>query len=107
MAEVGKDSTTNVPTSSNNPFEEAEQPEVIEKEKNANQGVANDAMKPPTTTQDPPTKKKVPKKMEIVLATLPLPTKAGPASKGPEALEVASTQPIKALPKEKIVIKKK
>ena len=64
-------------------------------------------MKPPTATQDPPTEKEVPKNMEIVLSTLPLSAKVDPASKGLEASEVASTQPIKALPKEKIVIKKK
>ena len=51
--EVSKDSTTNVTTSFANLSEEAKQPRAIEKEKNANQGVALDAMKPPTPTQDP------------------------------------------------------
>ena len=64
-------------------------------------------MKPPTVTQDPPVKKKAPKKMEVVLATLPLPAKADPTSKGPEALEATSTHPIHGPPKDKIVIKKK
>ena len=106
---MGKDSTTNDLTSSDNPFKVVEQLGVIEKEKekNANQGVAPDAMKPPTVTQDPPTKKEAPKKMEIVLAILPLPAKTDLASKGFEALEVASTRPNKALPKEKLVVKKK
>ena len=106
---MGKDSITNDLTSSDNPFKVVEQLGVIEKEKekNANQGVAPDAMKPPTVTQDPPTKKEAPKKMEIVLAILPLPAKTDPASKGFEALEVASTRPNKALPKEKLVVKKK
>ena len=45
--------------------------------------------------------------MEIVLATLPLPTMADPASKGPKASEIASTQPVKAPPKGKLIIKKK
>ena len=45
--------------------------------------------------------------MEIVLATLPMPTKGDLASKGPKALEAASTQPTKAPSIEKIVIKKK
>ena len=44
--------------------------------------------------------------MEIVLASLPLLAKPDPASKGPEVSEVASAQPIRGLPKEKIVIKK-
>ena len=106
---MGKDSTTNDPTSSDNPFKVVKQLGVIEKEKekNANQGVAPDAMTPPTVTQDPSTKKEAPKKMEIVLAILPLPAKTDPASKGFEALEVASTRPNKALPKEKLVVKKK
>ena len=64
-------------------------------------------MKPQTATQDPSIEKEVPKKMEIVLTTLPLPAKVDPASKGPEALEVASTQPNKAPPQGKIVIKNK
>ena len=106
---MGKDSTANDPTSSDNPFKVVKQLGVIEKEKekNANQGVAPDAMKPPTVTQDPLTKKEAPKKMEIVLAILRLPAKTDPASKGFEALEVASTRPNKALPKEKLVVKKK
>ena len=45
--------------------------------------------------------------MEIVLASLPLPAKSNPASKGPEASEAASTKPIGGLLKEKLVIKKK
>ena len=48
-------------------------------------------MKPPTVTQDPPTKKEAPKKMEIVLITLPLLAKDDHASKGLEASEAAST----------------
>ena len=62
-------------------------------------------MKPPTLTQDPPTEKEAPKTMEIVLASLPLPAKSDPASKGPEASEAASTQPIRGPPKKKFVIK--
>ena len=91
MAEVGKDSTTNVTSSSANLFEKANWPEATQKEKNANQGVAPDAMQPPTTSQDPPVEKEASKTMEIVLASLPLPTTPDPASKGLEASEVAST----------------
>jgi len=104
---VGKDSSVNVPTSSDKSTEEAEHPGITEKEKNANQGVAPDAMKPPTVTQDPPAEKEAPKKVEVVLAAIPLPAKADPASKGLEASVVASTQPIHGPPKDKIVIKKK
>ena len=64
-------------------------------------------MKPPTVTQDPPTKKEAPKKMEIILATLQLPAMADPTSKGIEASKATSTQLVKGPPKEKLVIKKK
>ena len=90
---MSKDSTTNVATSSANLLKEAEQPRATKKEKNANQGVASDALKPSTTAQDPSIEKEAPKTMEIVLATMPLPMKSDLVSKGPEASEVASTQP--------------
>ena len=104
---MSKDSTTNVTTSFANLSEEAKQPRAIEKEKNANQGVAPDAMKPPTPTQDPPIEKEASKTMEIILASLPLPAKSNLASKGPESSEATSTQPIKGPSKEKLLIKKK
>ena len=59
------------------------------------------------TTQDLPAEKEVPKRMEIIMAALPLPVKGDLESKDSEASKAASTQPIKAPPKEKIVIKKK
>ena len=107
VAEASKDSPAKVLTSSDKPSEVTKHPRATEKEKNANQGVAPDATKPSAAIQDPPTKKEVPNKMEIVLATLPLPTKVDPASKGPKALEATSSQPNKAPPQGKIVIKKK
>ena len=79
---MGKVSLTKVLTSSDNLSKMAEQPGVIEKEVNANKGVASDATKPPTATQDLSTEKEVPKRMEIVLATPPLPAKGDIASKG-------------------------
>ena len=107
VAEAGKDSTAKVLTSSSTPSKVAEQPKGIEKEKSSNQGVALDAKKPPIATQDPSAEKEVSNKMEIVLTFLPLPAKADPMSKGPEASETTFTQPNKAPPKEKLVIKKK
>lgn len=44
--------------------------------------------------------------MEIVLATLPVPDKGDLKSKGSESSKAALSQSTKALPKEKIVIKK-
>ena len=61
----------------------------------------------PTATKDPPVEKEASNKMEIVLATLPLLAKADLANKGLELSETTSTQPIKAPPKEKLIIKKK
>ena len=104
---MGKANPAKVLTSLDNPSEVAEQLGVIEKEVNANKGVTPDATKTSTATQDLPVEKEVANKMEIVLATLPLPAKGDLASKGPEASEASSTQPIKAPPKEKIVLKKK
>ena len=96
VAKVGKDNPAKVLTSSDNLSEVAEDPGVIEKEKNANKGMAPDATKPPTVTQDHPAEKEVPNKMEIVLATPPLPAKVDLTSKGLVASEAESIQPIKA-----------
>ena len=103
---MGKASPVEALTSFNNPSKVAEQPKSIEKEVNATQGVASGAIKPPNTSQDLPVKKEVPTRIEIVLTTLPMSAKGDLASKGLEASEAASIQPIKALPKEKIVIKR-
>ena len=89
--EVSKDSTTNVTTSFAHLSKEAEQPRATEKEKNVNQRVALNAMKPLTTIQDPLVEKEAPGTMEIVLVSLPLPAKSDPVSKGPKASEAAST----------------
>ena len=104
---AGKDSMVNAPTSFDKAAKEVEHPGVTEKEKNDNQGVVPDAVKPPVVTQDPHANKEASKKMEIILATLPLPAKVDPASKGPKASEAVSTQPIHGPPKDNIVIKKK
>ena len=69
--------------------------------------MAPDALNPPTTSQDPPIEKEASKTMEIVLASLPLPAKFDPASKGPKVSKAASAQPIGGLLKEKFIIKKK
>ena len=69
--------------------------------------MALDATKPPVVPQDPLKEKEVPYTMEIVLATLPMPTKGDLKSKDSRSLEAALSQSTKAPPKEKIVIKKK
>ena len=70
-------------------------------------GVALDATKPSTALQDPSKEKEVPPRMEIVLATLPMPTKGDPKGKDQGSSEAALSQSSKAPPKETIVIKKK
>ena len=107
VAELGKGSPTKVPPSSDSPSEEAHQHGVTEKQADANKGVAPDATKPPAVPQDPIKEKEVPSKMEIVLATLLVPTKGDLKSKDSGSSEAALFQSTKALPKEKIVIKKK
>ena len=62
-------------------------------------------MMPLADTQVPPAKKKAPEIMEIFLASLTVPVKAKLASKGLEAPEAASNQPVHGPPKDKIVMK--
>ena len=67
--------------------------------------VAPDATKPPTTLQDP-TKDKKASRMEIVLASLPIPAKCDPKGADQGSLE-AAVQQSKAPPQGKIIIKRK
>ena len=67
----------------------AEQPGVVEKEEDTTKGVAPDATKPPTIPQDPSKEKEVPLRMEIVLATLLVPTKGDLKGKGQESSKAA------------------
>ena len=67
--------------------------------------MAPNATKPSIASQDLPQEKKVPLRIEIVLATLPVLAKGNFKGKGLEALEVALTQSTKAPTKDIIVIK--
>ena len=64
--------------------------------------VAHDAIQPPTALKDPSKEKEASYNMEIVLATLSIPTKEDLKGKGP----ASSTQPGKT-PEDKLVIKMK
>ena len=75
VVELKKDSPEKVPLPSGSPLKEAEQLGFVEKEADMTKGVAPDATKPSTALQDPSKEKKVPPRMEIVLATLPMPIK--------------------------------
>ena len=91
MVELRKDSPAKVPLSSDSPSKAVKQPRVVEKEANTTKGVAPYATKPPIVLQDPIKEKEVPLKMEIILATLPVPTKGDFKGKGLVVSEAALT----------------
>ena len=91
--------------SSGSPPKVAERPGVNEKEAEVTKGVLLDATKPPAVPHDP-TKDNKASKMEIVLATLLIPTKGDPKGTDKGSLEVVAQQS-KVPPLGKIVIKKK
>ena len=105
VADPEKSSPSKVPSSSGSPQKVAEQPGVNGKEAEVTKGVAPDATKPPAAPQDPTKDKEAPR-IEIVLATLPLPTKGDSKGTGQGSSEAAIPQS-QALPHGKIVIKKK
>ena len=103
-AEAGQDSATNAFTPLDKPAKETEHPGVLKKEKTINQETPQDVMKPPTNPQAPTIENEAPKKIELVLASLAMPTKAvPPPSQGSEASDTASQQPLK----DKLTIKLK
>ena len=81
----------------------AKQPGVNEKEAEVTKGVLPDATKPSVVPQDP-TKDNEASKMEIVLATLPIPAKGNPKGTNQGSSDAVAQQP-KAPPYGKIVIK--
>ena len=105
MADPEKIRSEKALPSSGNPLKVAERPGVNEKEAEVTKGVLLDATKPPAVPHDP-TKDNKASKMEIVLATLLIPTKGDPKGTGQGSSEAAAQQS-KVLPPGKIVIKKK
>ena len=88
------------------PPKEAKQYEVVEKAADIAKEVAHDTTLPPTAPKDPSKEKEASYNMEIVLATLPIPTKEDLKGKGPTSFMVASTQLVKTS-KDKLVLKMK
>lgn len=84
-----RDSPAKVPVSSNNHSKEAQQCGVAKKGVDTTKGVAPNATKPPNVPQDRYKEKEVPPRMEIVLATLPVPDKGDLKSKGSESSKAA------------------
>ena len=81
VAKLEKDSPEKIPLSSDSPPKEVKQLEVAEKEVDTTKGVTPDATKPSAAPRDPSKEKEVPPIMEIVLTTLPMPTKGDPKGK--------------------------
>ena len=90
-ANDGKESPTKVLPSVNIPSKETEQPEVAEKATDITKEVAHYANLPPVVPKDPSKEKEAFHNMEIVLATLLIPTKEDLKGKGPTSSTVAST----------------
>ena len=77
VVDLEKNSPNKVPPSSGSHLKVAKQPGVTRKEVEMTKGVGPDATKPPVAPQDP-IKDNEASKMEIILATLPLPAKGSP-----------------------------
>ena len=104
--DIGKESPAKALSSVQSPSKEAELPEVAEKTAEMTKKVAHIAIQPPANPKDTSKEKKAPHNMEIVLATLPIPTKEDPKGKGPASSTAATTQ-LGKIPKDKLVIKMK
>ena len=83
-----------------------EQPEDVEKAANTIKEVAQDACLPPDAPKEPPKEEEAFYNMEIMLETLPIPSKEDLKGKGLAFTTTASTQPPKTQ-KDKLVIKMK
>ena len=77
MANLEKNKSEKALPSSGSPPKVVEQPSVNEKEAEATKGVPTNVIKPPAVPKDP-TKDNEASKIEIVLATLPIPAKGNP-----------------------------
>ena len=103
VANLEKNGSKKALPSSGNPSKVAEQPSVNEKEAEVTKGVPADVIKPSAVPKDP-TKDNEASKMEIVLATLPIPAKGNPKGTNQGSSDAVAQQP-KAPPYGKIVIK--
>ena len=95
-----QDSLAKALPSSNSPPKEAEQVKAVEKEKDTTKRVIPEATKPPAAPKDPSKGKEVSQSLEIVLATLPIPTKEDPKGKGPTSTIATTAKPTKATKKD-------
>ena len=105
-ADEGKESPPKVPSTANISSKEAGQSEDVEKTANTTKEGAHDAVQPPIAPRNLSKEKNASQSMEIVLATLPIPSKEDLKGKGQSSTTIASTQPPKN-PMDKLVIKMK
>ena len=90
-ANEGKESLTKALPTANIPPKKAEQSKVVEKAADTSKEVAHDATLPPIALKDPPKEKEPSHNMEIMLATLPMPTKEDLKGEGQAPFTAAST----------------
>ena len=102
VAEAGKDSPVEILTSSNKPSEVTKHPGATEKEKNANQGVAPDATKPSAAIQDPPPRKKFPRRWRLSWLLFPSLPRLILQARAPRAQKQRPLNLTKPLPKERL-----
>ena len=94
-ADEGEESPTKALPTTNISSEAAEHAKDAEKAVNLTKEVAPNAPLPPNAPKEPPKEKEASQNMEIVLATLPIPSKEDLKGKRPASITAASTQPPK------------
>ena len=94
------------PLHSNSPQEVAEQAGPADKEKEVFKEVTLEMTKPSNTPKDSSKEGVGSQNIELVLVTLPIPTKEDPKGKSSRSSKTATSQPTKT-PKDKLVIKMK
>ena len=91
----------------NGPPKGAEQAGIAEKEKEKPKEVTPETTKPSAAPKDSSEEGVVSQSHEMVLATIPIPTKEESKGKGPTSSAAVTAQPTKTPTKDKLVIKMK
>ena len=107
VVETSKEIPAKVLPPSSNPSKEVEHIGFIEKEVDKTKEAVHYATQPPTDPKDPFMEKEAPQKMELILATLTVPSMEKLKGKSTASSTTALAQPIKTTTKDKLVIKMK
>ena len=107
MVETSKEIPAKVLPPSSNPSKEVEHIGFIEKEVDKTKEAAHYATQPPTGPKDLFMEKEAPQKMELILATLTVPSMEELKGKSTAFSTIALAQPIKTTTKDKLVIRMK